>query len=267
MENNSENEALERYLTGQMTPEEEAAFEVVINSSPSLREFLQHYEALDQWGTEESWPMYEVSRELLEEKQPLFDNPETLAFLEKVKAFRKDNPSRPARIKIRRLWFAIGSAAAVLLLLWAVFPHEKSMQELYLQHNSWNEVPSLTAKGDSMEALSFSIETQFTSRDYEKVIATSQMVPDSLLQQNIPMLLYVGISHMELNDFDTASAIFEHIITSKTLDFHKGYWYQSLLYLKKEDKVACREVLQKIIMNPGYYKYKEAMELWKELGN
>ncbi|MEM6831452.1 MAG: tetratricopeptide repeat protein, partial [Bacteroidota bacterium] len=84
-------------------------------------------------------------------------------------------------------------------------------------------------------------------------------------ENNPHILLYLGASYLEMNDFQQAQAVFEQLLTGDTLDSHKAYWYLALVYLKQGSVEKAKEQLLLVRQNPANYGYEQANALLEEL--
>ncbi|MEZ4875733.1 MAG: hypothetical protein R2793_09870 [Flavobacteriaceae bacterium] len=265
MEPNSHlEETIERYLGNKMSPEEKTLFEVEMASSPALQELVSIHQQMDSFYSEEEWVQGHPDKNLLLEKTALFEEDDTKAFAEKLKNFREAERKKSPRISTS-LYYWLAGIASVVLVLWALLPKETvGMQDLYLQYYQAEDIGTLHVKGDDDDPL-LQIEKDFRAQNYQATMAKASPILDTLSRPNVTLLLYLGNAQLQLNQFEEAEATFNTIIHSNTLDFHKGYWYQSLLFLKKEDKVRCMDVLEVISEHPSYFKHEAAKALLKDL--
>ena len=77
---------------------------------------------------------------------------------------------------------------------------------------------------------------------------------------NSNLYLYLGISQMELNQFEESQKTLNSLINSNLIDSEKGYWFKGLLYLKSNRINKAKIMLQKIIDN-SYYSHLKASEI------
>jgi len=265
MEPNSHiTETIERYLGDEMSPEEKTLFEAEMVASPALQELVSIHQQMDSFYREEGWVQGHPDKNLLLEKTALFEEDDTKAFAERLKDFKEAERKKSPHISTS-LYYWLAGIASVILVLWALLPKETvGMQNLYLQYYQVEDLGTLHVKGDGDDPL-LQIEKDFRVQNYQATIAKATPIVDTLSRPNVPLLLYLGNAQLQLNQFEEAEATFNTIIHSNTLDFHKGYWYQSLLFLKKEDKIRCMDVLKIISEHPSYFKHKKAKVLLKDL--
>jgi len=75
---------------------------------------------------------------------------------------------------------------------------------------------------------------------------------------------YSGVSALALNNPDEALNYFNKTDNKRSRFYEATLWYESLAYLKKDDKKEARKLLEKVVGMNGEYKTK-AEETLKEL--
>lgn len=256
---------IERYFNNELTGEELSTFEERLKTSSSLKEWVELYKDLDLINNEEEWIHFKGDLATLKKEVAQFQSKETKVFSEKLKKWRQEQEEGTSKIK--RYWLKplITSAAAILLIaVFLLYPKDEDLLSLYDQYNNWNDLPSLTVKGVNEEAV-IQLERRFNTKDYQSVIERSQILLETQNSATSQILLYQGVSYIEVTSYDKAIVTFDSLIQSNTIDFHKGYWYKALVFLKQEQKENCIKVLEIIVANPTYFKHKEATRLLKEL--
>lgn len=263
MEEELEYEKIERFILGKMTPEEHADFEKAMESSPHLREKVALHKAIIGLEDEDDWIDFDGDSEILKKESALFRSEETLQFSEKLKEFRNNELHKKS---LRRPWLnrsLIGAIAAILIAaIFVFYPKDPTMSSLYEEYHNWEELPSHTTKGDGANSIK-ELESLFRSENYNGVIILANSL--NITASSPQAWLYIGVSHLELDQYQTAIQSFDHLIQSNSIDFHKGYWYKALTFLKQDDKEKCIEVLKIIVANPTYFSHENAKKLLKEL--
>ncbi|GAB5398442.1 MAG: hypothetical protein Aureis2KO_00270 [Aureisphaera sp.] len=255
---------IERYVQGDMTEGERAAFENEAANNPELKEQIALHTVIHAMDDENSWLEFDGDPELLKKEVAQFRAKETQEFAQKLKQFRNDTSIENPQ---RRPWLSkslIGAIAAVLIIaIFVFYPKDPSLESLYNDYSSWEELPSMSTKGDNVDTLK-ELEMRFREKNYEGVILLADGL--SLSLNDTPQaLLYVGAAHLEMAQYDQAIASFDRVIEGNSLDFHKGYWYKALVFLKQRDKEKTIEALEVIVENPTYFRNDEAIVLLKKL--
>ena len=263
---------IEDYLNGSMTEAQTLAFENQINENAELAEALGINKKMRLQYSDEDWDFvkdYNNSKKL-NELESLLRSKE---FQDKKKAiqnagdlyFNKEQSKKgnSGRFKL----YSILTAAAVLILFFGIFLKDstRSNQEIYTEYSSWEELPSLVSRGEANADLLSQGEKAFTSKDYTLAEENFNNYVNNQREVNVNALLYLGISHLELENYDAALESFQKIIESNFLDQSKGYWYKVLVYLKKDDKENAVKTLKVIASNPNYFNYNKAKEILEAL--
>ncbi len=265
MEENDEiNEKLRRYLDGELSPEELTDFETEIAQSEELQEQVALHRQIDGFNDEEDWSLYEGDTRAIKDNIPLFEDAETREFSDKLKDFRSGSNKTTARPRRKSRWaIAMAVAAGLALILYLTLPKGASMEDLYVEHSTWDELPSLTVKGEANAEAE--IEQLFLQENYSEVISKIDALSIYDRSSASTFLLYKGVSQLELDLYEDALRTFKALIESDLIDNHKGYWYSALAHLKKGDKVLAIEALEVVAANENYFRNTEAKELLEDL--
>ncbi|MEM7185084.1 MAG: hypothetical protein AAF466_00390 [Bacteroidota bacterium] len=261
-ENEAQMEVLRRYLNGELSREEQAAFELEMAQSPSLQETVALHQQIDRFEDEEDWPDFEGDTSAIKAHIPLFEDDSTREFSEKLKNFRA-NSSANNQPRVPRWAWVSGIAACLALLLFLALPGSTSMDSLYVEHSSWEELPSLNVKGDPADEAV--IEQLFIQKKYTEVLSTIDQIQIDADTPVAALWLYEGVAQLELEQYENALKTFQKLSNSDLIDHHKGYWYTAMVYLKKGDKESLISTLEHISQRQDYFRNKEAKELLKEL--
>jgi len=174
--------------------------------------------------------------------------------------FEADLIQRDKKLKKRRLL----SVAAVLLMLVSLtllFNTHRDEQDVYgTFFQPFPNIEKPTVRGESGDDL---ISKAFQAYDVEEYTTSATLFEE--IYQNEPsdfVILYLGISYMELGDFKRAIPVFESYQDTKTSQYG-GYisWYLSLSYLKVNQTVKAKEILKSLSESdhPMQQKSKELL--------
>ncbi|GGG30363.1 hypothetical protein GCM10011344_34130 [Dokdonia pacifica] len=258
------NEAIERYLLTKMTVNEREEFEEEMIQNPELKEQVALYKALYNIDQDnDDWITIEDNPQLLKKEIALFRSQETKEFSKSLKQYRQANTKEKESMFKMQRWSAI--AAIVIIGVFILYPRSSDLPDLYEQYHNWEELPSYVSKGENTDQILEEIEATFRSKKYQNIITLSQTLDPTIYETNPQVLLFIGVSYLETNQYKNALTTFDRLTKSDGLDFHKGYWYKVLTFLKQEDKENAVKTLKTIMENPTYYKYSSAKELLKEL--
>ncbi len=259
-------EKLEKYLNDDMHHNERELFQEEINDSVDLQEFIEIYNQIDTFKNDTDWVAFKGDAKKLKQVTRLFQKSDTVAFSQKLKDFKSnytDNNSTK-KIKWQRIALFSSVAASIFFIFYSILFQTSNLSNIYEQHNSWDEIPSLSVKGNILESQKNKLEKLFLSKDYNASIILCKTILSS--SQNIEpnILLYLGISQIETGNYNDALRTFSKLINTNTIDSHKGYWYKAMVYLKLNDKENTINTLQKIVSN-DYYMKNDASIILKEI--
>ncbi len=167
-------------------------------------------------------------------------------------------------INFDRRWM-MGIAASILLLIgyFVLNPSEPNLSDLYVSNADWTELPSFTVREDSKNALN-EAQVSFENKNFEEANAQFNKLLENG-SNNPQILMYLGISYLELNDFENAITTFEGLQNGKSLDSNKALWYKALTYLKWNRKELAINTLNELLKDPSNYKHAEAQKIYNEL--
>lgn len=264
--NNEElnNEIIERYLRKEMTDDERTDFEKKIAQDSDLKEQIGIYKALYSIeDTNDEWFETEENTKLLEKEVALFRSKETVQFSENLKKFRDSNTKKKKPVFHLRLLSTV--AAIAIIAIFIFYPKDVNLSSLYEEYHNWEELPSYISKGDTDKDTYKTLESLFLKKEYQTIVSQTDIIDSSLFEIDQQASLFVGVSHVELNQYEEALKVFDLLIQSNSINAHKGYWYKALTYLKQGNKEKAIDILTIISNNASHYKHGTAKELLEKL--
>jgi hypothetical protein len=160
-------------------------------------------------------------------------------------------------------------AAVFVLLVVSIFlmkdmNQTSSTQNLFAAHfvlpdavGERNVTPQSSAWNDAMVA--------YTNQDFKMTI---ELLTPLLDQKDFPYAirghLYVGLSQLMQNENQKALEHFESINAESSF-VQDAEWFRALAFLKMDDLVDAKQVLQKIANQPRHFKNQEALAILKQL--
>ncbi|MEP0262953.1 hypothetical protein [Dokdonia sp.] len=263
-ENELEHDIIERYLRKEMTPGEQTLFEKNIKENPNLKEQIALYKALYSIPENDDWFEFNGDSDVVKKEASLFRSQETLEFSERLKKFRNTtNPKQKKKIFNIQLLSTV--AAVIIIAIFIFYPKDYDPASLFEQYHNWDELPSYVSKGDSNSDIYKELELLFHAKEYQNVITQANTLDASVYEFDQQAILFVGVSHLELHQYEKALKIFDSLLQSNSIDAHKGHWYKVLTFLKQGNKEKAIQTLEIISNNSAYYKHNEAKELLKKL--
>lgn len=158
-------------------------------------------------------------------------------------------------------------ASIILLALTINFFFTKKtihVDEIYSEYVYAKKMPSFRSRGEiKVNEKLIQAERLFIDKEYKKAI---HLFKNGLEkdQNNGIIYIYMGLSYIELQDFDNAENILNKLLESNSIDAEKALWYKSLLYVKTNEIEKSKVLLNKIIKKSSYKK-REAKELLSKL--
>lgn len=141
-----------------------------------------------------------------------------------------------------------------------------SISELYDIHVNWEQnLISKIEQTASKNSSSQEGELLFKKGEYRKAKTVFLNIINENKNPNSHSLMYLGASHLELEEYDKALLIFDQLLTQNTLDSNRAHWFKTLVYLKKSDKDKAVKELKVLTGNPKNYKYDIALKILNEL--
>ncbi len=237
----------DRYLNNELSEEELKSFEEQLKSDTDFKEDFEVYCALESSLVSK----FENEEEALALRKTLSDLGSQ--HIKQGESNKKETKVIPL-FRFRNLMVA---ASIALLIGFFLFNNGSPVYEDFAQHNSLE----LVVRGDNNEAIS-KAEHAFNSKNYEE--ALKQL---TVLAGNYPndseISLYLGISQLELNNYDEAETIFNNIGEGNSAFATKAVWYKALTFLKQRKLHECKEVLKTIPESAE--EYPQAKRLLKKL--
>ena len=258
-------EKLEQYLTQQMNDLEEQSFLKEVADNPKLQEFITIYNDIDAID-DGTWKLLQEKPTNFESILSQYRSAEVNAFEDKIKDWKRTEVTTASTNK-RRLfgYVSIAAAACLAFILYFNLNSSPNLIHLYEDNKDNSSMPALTEKGEDDANSIEVVERLFKQQKFEETILQSEEIisKSSILQPNI--LIYKGMSHLELDDYEKALSEFDKLTNSEAIDFHKGYWFKLLVYLKQENEAKAIETLHIIVANPSYFNHARAVKILKKI--
>lgn len=264
--NLEEDYLIERFLKGELSPEEEELIQTRMESDSGFRDKVTLERQLFDTFNDEDWSFAENGGSPeVKEYADIFGSESTDALSEAIANSQTMYKAGQQKRRIKP-WYAYASAAVFLLLLsfYFLFPGKTASELLYTSYLEQTELPSLIRRGDTvMDAEMAKGQTYFEKGQFaEAATVFSSLLPKD--DENGALYIYLAMSRVELAESEQALATLDRLIESDLLDREKGYWYKSLVYLKADQVQESQSLLKTIIEN-RFYNYQLAEALINEL--
>lgn len=256
------------YVNNQMDEAEKKAFETLLESDDELASFLETYATLEGVYNEEKWTV--KSNATIEEVKALaneFRSKDALDVSKKIRAIQQNAHQATTTRSKKSYFYYISSAvaiAAVSTLFYFSFMQSFTANDAFEEYHDWTTLPSFQTKSDTNNNLA-KASTLFQEEKYQEALSIFTKYSEESDTYNPQIQLYVGISQLELGNYQDAIQTFDKLLASNTIDNHKAYWYTSLTYLKQNDAEKAKKVLRTLLENPSNYNYEKARKLLEKL--
>ena len=261
---------IESYLEETMSPTEIEAFEAEMEKDQELRNEIKLYREMDIVFSDDNWLTENSNQPLTAQYINLHRNNEGRRIAKEIdnvqNRYFQSQSNKPKSLNKKHVWIIAASVTALLALssiLVESFKENKDPQLLYMTYRSLNDLPSF-AQRDSSTILS-DAELQFKEGHFERTIQILSEYQTNSSEINPQVLMYLGMSYLEINETEKALEVFDQLLQSETLDSQKAYWYLGLVYLKISDvnqAIMCFKNSLEINKN---YKSEKIHKLLKEL--
>lgn len=245
-------EDIPRYTNGDMSPDEEAAFEKALQEDPELQELLTLQREVEA-GLQQHFGADEKREQLKATLQPLQQ-----AYFNGQQAQPAIASRPPAKVVPFRKYLAIATRIAAVLVM-GLFLWNPSSDSLYEKYAS-TRMEDQTERGTHTDSVLTAAVAAFNSKDY--VVAAVDLAEVVQTEPtNTYAAFYLGVALLQTDQIAQARTIFEQLIRGGSAFKYDATFYQALSYLREHDKATARDWLEKIPADaPLYGKAKELMK-------
>lgn len=235
-----------RYAEGEMTADEQAAFETALASDEALRRQLALYHEVhaslqQQFGAD-------AQRDQLQQ---------TMRSLRGE--FFQTNTAPAKVVSFKRYIRSIAAAAAILIAV--MFMWQPWKQNLVKEFAETTMVAP-AERGGTVDNLLQQATEAFNNKDFTTAVSLLQQVRKQDTA-NSYVDFYYGVALMQTDLLYDARPIFNTLYAGQSAFKYDAAFYQALGYLKEKNKAACIEWLQKIPADAN--NYNKAQELLHKL--
>lgn len=204
---------IEKYFSGEMSPEERQAFEAELKENADLqREFNKHTLAQDA---------LEVA----------IEDDLRQSFSSWDQEWGAKGTARS--LSSRKLWYRLSIAAGILIILsvsaWQWSVSQYSDQALFENYALAAEIPDIRGAGNSnilAEGLSF-----LRTEQYQQALSFFQTIPPES-DRYTEAQYWLGVAYFNIDQFDQAQAAFQTVVDRQDIRFfEKAEWYLVLCHL------------------------------------
>ncbi len=244
---------IERYFRDLLSEEERLAFEKRIESDEELKAEVDFHQDMLVAAQHEGDTALKKMFQQQETKSTNVAN-------ETVKI------ERPPTAKIFSLKKVMALAASVLFMVLSYWFYQQSLlgsPDLFA--NNFEQYPNVIAPIERGETATTTLEKAFAAYEnkrYEEAISSFDQLENSTI--NFDVLFYKANALLALGKNNTAMQAFEQVVNSKTKFSAQAKWYLALTYLKQNNNVQAKTILEEIIKDKSF-NYQKAEELITQL--
>lgn len=257
---------IEDYLRNEMTNDEVKAFEKELYNNKELAQEVDIHRKMNTIYSSADWLIYDGDKQILTEAEQLFKSDDVKEFKKHLKE-SKNTYKSVSKFNFSRVTKYMSSIAAVGLIIFAsyqFFFSNPSSHELYDSYYSAEDLPSFTVKSDENNQLAVA-ERFFKTKNYPEALAIFKEIDAKTEANNPNITLYLALIYSELNNYDTALQQLDTLEKSNNIDYHKAYWFKSLVYLKQDKKDKAIETLKIILNDEKNFNYSKTKKLLNQL--
>jgi tetratricopeptide (TPR) repeat protein len=233
------NEFIERYLQGEMSPEEKVWFEKEIEGNHQLHNEIDLHNRVNN---------VLADKELIDLKMKLEQ------IHQEIYEVTEDGKSEIRRI-YRRVYYTSGVIVLVAVGLFLfMFTRNFSSSKLIDDYYSPTSASvDFRSAGEEKDQLTTAMKL-YNNKEYVRAIALFEEIlkHDST---KIGINLYSGISHMEIKEYTKANERFQQILYNQPNPFvESAKWYLGMCYLMTNNRDKAEEQFESLADSKGFYQ-------------
>jgi len=176
----------------------------------------------------------------------------------------------PSVFTKRRFYYAAASAALLIAtggLVQRLALTDLDNNAIFEKYYAPYDVTVTYRSGNTeVDRLLLNALERYEEKDYEQALILFEEVLETR-ENDLVVSLYSGISYMEEEKYQKATKSFNSIIShNDNLFIEQAKWYLAMCYLKTENTLKAKNVLNEIIKEESYYR-EQAAKVLKDLKN
>lgn len=261
---NQDLEHIGAYLRGELNEEQRQLLEDRLEQDADFESLFRLEKAQFEALSDGLWSTDVTANEELEQYKVAARSQAVRNLNAQLESRRSGNSDSKVIPLYKRPLFKWVAAVVLIALVMAslLLGGKRSPETLYAQYIDLDDVPSLTSRSNE-DSLLTNFETVFKAGNYRQFITEVETISNRE-DENASLLIYKGLSYLELNNAEAALNSFDDLIESDLLDAPRGYWFKALAFLKTGQSEKAREVLQ-LLVEADSYKAEEAAEILQKL--
>lgn len=240
---------IERYLMGEMSPEELNWFEKELDGNTNLRNEVELHKKVNSVLSDS---------EMIDLKNQL----DTIH--QEIKEAEENGQSK-IRHSLKKAFYSTTALAVVVLMFTLYITNRNFSSDKLVEKYYEPELSSITFRGEAESEKALSEAMNFyNNRQYNEAIKIFENLLDDD-NTKIGLNLYSGISHMEIDSYKIANERFQRIIDGKPNPFvESASWYLGLCYIMTDMPEEAKEQFEMLASTSKYYK-KNAKKILRRL--
>ncbi len=241
----NQNELIEKYIDGELSPEERQEVEKLIEQD---EQFSQEFQL-----------RLNVNHAIMEnDVMKLRENLEEIC--------RNSNQQKGTIIRrlYERKWHLVAASTTILVVIGSFVLSEfntPTPEQLFNKHYKFETcIEGERGNSSSMDVNIKTALTHYNNSEFTEAIKILKNYEDNILSK-----FYLGLSYVETKKYSKAIRCFQYVLDdNNNLFLEQSRWYKGLCFLKLNKKVEAKFVFEKIIEEKELYKDKAA-EILKSL--
>jgi tetratricopeptide (TPR) repeat protein len=230
---------IERFLKGEMSPEEKKWFEKEIEGNLALKNEIDFRRQVDTVLSDKE--MIELKAQLDQIHQEIYEVTE--------------RGKGTIRKIYQRVYVAAGSLVIIAFLLTMFLTNRNYSNEklIDLYYSPAKVSVNFRTSAPDQDKLAQAMKL-YENKQFEKAIAIFESIL-SKDESKIGLNLYSGISYLELAKYNEANKNFQKILNNKPNAFvESATWYLGMCYIMTNERVKAAEQFEALASKDGYYK-------------
>lgn len=236
---------IEAYVSGELSGQALIDFETQMQGNADLAKEVMLYKT--------------IGKELAEQQSNEKDEKNLRATLNQIGASEILLPQAKV-VTMKKKYWAMGIAAGIALLIvfkpWQTEPLNEAQLFADNFNSSIDSLPTAN-RSNKIDSTAILISTLFNNKEYKKALVAINSIDSSKLDGS--MQIAKAVCLMQTEQLDKALPVLQQVAAGQSVFSSKAIWYQSLVYLKQKNKLACVLALQQISNDADDYKKAKAL--------